>query len=138
MKSSIRFSLCPKCNQPSQQIHSKYHRHLADLPSAGLEVTLHLQVRKFFCINQTCPQKIFSERLGPVAAAYARRTTRLLEVLTKLGLQLGGEAAARAARTLAISTGADTVLRLVASQVIEPPKAKIIGVDDFACALRHG
>src|SRR5438067_2465269 len=56
-------SCCPLCGEASEQIHSRYLRVVADVPCGNRPVRLHLEVRKFFCRNATCPRKIFTERL---------------------------------------------------------------------------
>jgi len=56
-------SLCPLCSLPSTSIHSYYRRHPMDLPCAGRPIRLLLTVRKFFCHNQACSRKIFTERV---------------------------------------------------------------------------
>src|SRR5215472_17960960 len=86
---------CPLCAQPSARVHSHYRRTLADLPWGPLRVQLHLQVRRFFCQNPTCPRKIFSEPLTGLAERWARRTTRLRNALLTIGWALGGQAGAR-------------------------------------------
>ncbi len=40
-------SSCPLCNQPSQYIHSRYRRVIADVPCGSQRVSLHLEARKF-------------------------------------------------------------------------------------------
>jgi zinc-finger of transposase IS204/IS1001/IS1096/IS1165 len=40
---------CPLCAALSSAVHSRYQRHLADLPWGPLAVRLHLAVRKFMC-----------------------------------------------------------------------------------------
>ncbi len=82
--------VCPGCSVASGRIHSHYDRTLADLAWADINVCLHLQVRKCFCGNKGCPQRIFTERLPEVAAPWARRTQRLVEQQRALGLALGG------------------------------------------------
>ena len=54
---------CPECHQVSTRIHGNYERIVADLPCAGRNVLLLLTVRKFVCSTQTCPHKIFTERV---------------------------------------------------------------------------
>ena len=44
---------CPKCQQPTQKVHSRYIRRPRDLPTAGLRVRVLLKSRKFFCENAT-------------------------------------------------------------------------------------
>lgn len=88
-------ALCPACSHPSSRIHSRYKRQLADLPWGGRSVRLVMQVRRFFCPQQTCSRKTFAEVIPTIAERYGRRTLRLKEVLEQCGLALGGEAAAR-------------------------------------------
>lgn len=71
---------CPCCQTPAQRVHSTYTRHLADLPWAQWAVQLQLRVRKCFCPNPDCRRTIFSERVLPLAAPWARRTVRLANV----------------------------------------------------------
>ena len=79
---------CPLCQCQSESIHSRYVRCMADLPWAGWAVRLELHVRRFFCQNQNCQRRIFTERLPEVVAPYARRTMRLADLLTLIGFAL--------------------------------------------------
>lgn len=38
---------CPLCSRPSEAVHSRYQRQLADLPCAGMAVGLRMQVRQW-------------------------------------------------------------------------------------------
>src|SRR5918999_935969 len=69
---------CPACDVPARHIHSRYIRTLTDLPWSGNRVMWRLRVRKLFCRNTICPQRIFTERLPGLAAPWARRTVRLM------------------------------------------------------------
>ncbi|HUW84369.1 MAG TPA: transposase family protein [Phycisphaerae bacterium] len=88
-------AMCPICDKPSGRIHSRYGRTLADLPWHGIPVRIDLLVRRFFCDTPTCPRRIFAERLGAAAAAYARKTWRLVEALDCIAFTCGGEPGAR-------------------------------------------
>jgi transposase len=123
---------CPLCNQPSERIHSRYVRKLADLPWQGQAVRIFLEVRRFFCLVSYCPRRIFAERLS-FATAFARTTSRLRVSHTDIGLFLGGEAGARLARRLAMATSPDTLLRRI-RQMPLPPVApvRVLGIDDWA------
>lgn len=70
-------SICPDCNQPSERIHGRYQRTLADLPWATAPIELRLRVRRFRCGACSCPRQTFAERLPTVAPPYARTTARL-------------------------------------------------------------
>ena len=124
---------CPLCHRPSTHVHSRYVRTLADLPWFGSAVRLRLQVRRFFCLNPTCSRAIFTERLPKVVAPSARRTTRLAEVLTRIGFALGGEAGRDLSLGLAVGSSPDILLRLIRRVAIAPaPTPRVLGVDDLA------
>ena len=38
---------CPRCDQPSEQVHAYHVRRLADLPAGGRGVVVELRVRRF-------------------------------------------------------------------------------------------
>jgi len=124
---------CPRCAQPSQRVHSRYQRTLADLPWAGRQVSLHLQVRRFYCPNPTCVCATFSERLPTIVAPSARRTDRLAQEQGALGFDLGGEAGARTAARQGMPVSPDTLLRLVRLRPIEQAETpRVLAVDDWA------
>jgi transposase len=124
---------CPCCHVQTPRVHSRYTRSLAALPWGAYHVRLHLRVRKFFCDNPTCPRQIFTERLPAMVAPWARRTLRLTQYLSALGLALGGQAGARLAARFQWRTSPDTLLRLVqAAPVPDAPAPHIIGVDEWA------
>jgi transposase len=124
---------CPRCHRPSVRVHSYYTRQVADLPWHGVAVKLELRARRFRCKNSLCTKRVFCERLPRVVAAYGRKTMRMEQALELIGLLLGGEAGARAARKLAMKTSPDTLLRRVRAAV-KPcaPTPRVLGVDDFA------
>jgi transposase len=96
-------------------------------------VRLHLQVERFRCRNQNCSQKTFVEQFPDWLPAYARRTTRLTEVLRQLAFELSAEAARRVLKYLQVVASGDTLLRIIRQThlpTIEVPQ--IIGVDDWA------
>src|SRR4051812_40993941 len=103
-------SRCPRCGQLSKGIHSYYQRHLTDLPCSGLRVDITLQVRRFFCRNDDCPQRIFTERLPGIVVPYARRSERLNHVVSTLTGALGGRISSRLLRYLQVHTSLWSVL----------------------------
>jgi transposase len=123
---------CPKCNEPSKRIHSRYVRKLADLPWQGQAVHIQVQVRRFFCLGPECPRRIFAERL-PFATPFARTTGRLRDIHAEIGLSLGGEAGARLATRLAVPTSPDTLLRRIRQMPFTSARpVRVLGVDDWA------
>jgi transposase len=129
---------CPCCTAPSSAVHSRYQRHLTDLPWGTRSVRIHLMVRKFICRNPSCARRIFTERLPDLVATYARKTYRLTTVLRAIGLALGGQAGARLAARLRLAVSAATLLRLVrAAPGPPPPVLQAVGVDEWAWRRGH-
>jgi hypothetical protein len=96
-------------------------------------MTLHLHVRKFFCLNSNCHRRIFTERLAQLVAPWARKTLRLVERLQEIGLSLGGAAGSRLAHHLGTAVSGSTLLNLL--KKLSLPQfgvPKVLGVDDFA------
>lgn len=98
---AIATAACPPCRRPSERVHSRF-RQLADLPWRGVAVRLRLHVRRFFRDTPDCQRRIFAERLPEVAAAFARRTARLTDVLRAVGFAAGGAGGARLLLALAL------------------------------------
>ena len=125
---------CPGCGTQSGRVHSRYRRHLADLPIAGRPVRVVVLARRFYCNAVLCGRRVFTERFdADVLAPWARRTARLDHIVHHLGLALGGRPAASFARRLMMPVSKDTLLRVVrrrGSPRFVPPT--VIGIDDWA------
>jgi transposase len=81
-----------------------------------------------------CPRTIFAERLGgAIARPWARRSSRLENIVYHVGLVLGGRPGQSLARRLLLPVSKDTLLRVVrrcgAPQFVPPT---VIGIDDWA------
>jgi transposase len=138
LSSTQAWAECPLCHCPSHRVHSHYERTLKDLPWAQFSLVLLLAVGKFFCLNDSCIRRIFSERLPALVIPWARRTVRYTEKLKAIGLALGGAAAARLSHQLGYHYSRDSILRLLSSLALpEMPTPKILGVDDFALRKGH-
>jgi hypothetical protein len=132
------YARCPCCAVPSSSVHSRYQRHLTDLPWGTRVVRIHLIVRKFVCRDTSCTRRIFTERLPALVAPSARNTHRLTTVLRAIGIALGGQAGARLAACLRLPTSPATLLRLVrAAPVPATPALQVIGVDEWAWRRGH-
>src|SRR5256884_5842120 len=112
---------CPLCHVQTTRVHSRYTRTVADLSWGAYAVRLQLRVRKFFCDHPACPRQIFTERLPTVAAPWARRTLRLAQHPSALGIALSGQAGAPLAARFQGGTSPDTLRRLV--RAAPPPTA---------------
>ena len=118
--STTLVACCPLCREPSEHLHGHYQRVVADLPCGGRQVTLHLKVRKFVCLNLACPRVVFAERLDSFVQPRVRRTMRVQDALRALGFATSGEAAARLAPKVGLSGSPSTILRQIKATVLQP------------------
>ncbi|MGF1492698.1 MAG: ISL3 family transposase [Microcoleaceae cyanobacterium] len=129
---------CPLCGELTQRVHSRYERTLADVPCVQFNLSLVVQVCKFFCLNSECRRRIFTERLPEVAEPWARKTVRLMKRLQWIGLSLGGAAGARLGNRLGYDGCGSTLLNQVQKVALpEFETPRILGVDDFAWRKGH-
>jgi hypothetical protein len=84
-------------------VHSRYQRHLADLPVSGRPVAVWLTVRRFFCDHVDCSACTFVEQVPGFAELHARRSVGLQAALAAVALALAGRAGARLATTLGMA-----------------------------------
>src|SRR5260370_8787960 len=85
---------CPRCQHPSQSIHSYYSRSPQALPISGKTVRRVLRVRRFRCQTPGCPQRTFAERCPQVVAPHGHRTKRLTASICPHGGEHGRTPAA--------------------------------------------
>lgn len=133
----IRWSVpCPTCGTPNSRIHSRYQRTPRDLPWTQWPVELVVHSRKFFCDDQLCSQRIFTERFPGVLEQYARQTTRLRHMLVELAYASSAEMASRVSEILGCVTSPDTLINWQRREQFNFPEVQVLGVDEFA--LRRG
>jgi len=129
---------CPSCQSASFRVHSRYERTVSDLPVHGRRVRLQLKVRRFFCDQSTCEQQTFAERFEGVAEPHARKTRRLVEILSAVGFACGGEGGSRLAGRLGMRVSGDTMLHLLHRAPLPPtPEPTALGLDDWAWRRGH-
>ncbi len=139
LRANRSFSSCPSCGRRATRIHSRYRRTLADLPWEGVPVRIVLHARKFFCMDDRCSRRIFTERLPGTAVRYARRSCRSSEALNWVTLALGGRAGARLACKLGLLTSRPTLLRELRKQTHQsaPCSVRVLGIDEWAWKKGH-
>lgn len=89
--STVFSAAWPRCRTPSDRVHSRYRRTVADLPCQDRVVTLRWVVRRFRCQQADRPQAIFCERLPDLLRVHAGSTTPLRNAHQSIGFALGGE-----------------------------------------------
>ncbi len=124
---------CPDCGYKSKRVHSYYYREPSDLPFCGWLSQIRLLVKRFRCLNVTCPRATFVETLADWLAKYAHRTHRLQRVQGKVAVYLGAEAGACLLTELGMPISPDSLLSKLRSLSCESAeKVKVLGVDDFS------
>ena len=131
--SVLSSSCCPLCSQGSSQVHSWYQRTLRDVPCAGRQVVFHLSARKFFCRNQDCARKIFTERLPTFVEPWAQVTKRLFEAVQAVGFATSGELGTRLADRIGLHSSPTTMLRRM-MDLASPSsyQVSLLGIDDWS------
>lgn len=127
--------ICPDCRHQSKSRHGWSYRSLQDLPIQCNEVTVRLQLRRWRYTYRQCRRQTFTDRVPAIASPYARRTTRVAEIVGRLGHSTGGRPGERLIRRLGMPISDDTILRHLkryASWVDDEPPARIIGIDDWS------
>lgn len=82
--------ICPDCGSQSQRRHGWRQRRLQDLPAHGDRVTIALLVCRWRCLASACPRWTFSDHTPSIARPFARRTSRVGEIVDHLGHATGG------------------------------------------------
>jgi len=128
---------CPRCSVRSSARHGHYVRQLQDLAAQGLVVMLSVRMERWRCRNPRCKQQTFAHQLPRVAAAHARRTNRVAELVRLLGHAAGGRAAERLMTRLGMPMSDDTILRHLkrraATFTSAQPVLRVVGID---CVFR--
>jgi hypothetical protein len=91
---------------------------------AGTQVLLHLQVRRFFCRQVACPQRIFAERFPTLVSVYGRHSVGVCAALRHVGIAVGGRAGVRLAHALGLPWSSRTILRLVPDAPFPPERQR--------------
>ncbi|MDX2291821.1 MULTISPECIES: ISL3 family transposase [Streptomyces] len=133
VRTTARQAACPGCRCWSGRVHGSYLRFPRDLPTAGKLVVVSLRVRRFVCLEGSCPRKTFAEQVPGLTRRFGRRTERLRSTLVSVALALAGRAGARMADAFGVRVSRNTLLRLITS-LPDPPAAtpRVVGVDEYA------
>jgi transposase len=124
---------CPCCNMLSHSVHSRYTRKLLDLPITDTPVSIHLNVRKFYCYNKNCKKKIFSEQPGSEISRYARMTERVKLRLVNVLVETSCRKGSKLSEIIQTPISPSKALRIIYSLPMKcPGEIKTLGVDDWA------
>ncbi|MFF3137674.1 transposase family protein [Streptomyces mirabilis] len=130
--SSVGELACPDCAAASRRVHSRYRRHLAELPVGGRRVVVRLTVRRFFCDTATCSRRTFVEQVEGLTSKYARAGPGVNVWWRAVALAVGGRPGARLCRVLAAPTGRARLFGQLHAPPVPSRSPRVLGVDDFA------
>ena len=133
VESTIQSATCPNCSQMSTVIHSHYMRYPVDLAWGEWPVVIHLNVKRFFCRNSTCPKRTFAERFPNWVAFYARRTQRVIVKQQRIAVNISAKVSEYLLQFDQIGISDTTINRLIrALPDPNPSYVRVLGVDDWA------
>lgn len=112
VKSCKEEAHCPDCNTPSQRIHSRYQRSFQDLPISGKKTVIILNNRKFFCNNEDCGRRTFSEKFNFIEDK-AKKTKRLEDEIVNLSKNMSSISASKLLRENIATVGKSTVCNIL-------------------------
>lgn len=112
VSSKIQELECPFCGQKSNKIHSRYVREIQDLPLSDKKTILLVQTRKFFCTNQECNKKTFSER-HPFVDIKGKKTKRLEQNIIISATNLSSTNASKVLQLSNISISKSSICELI-------------------------
>ena len=125
--------ICPDCGLHSRRRHGWRRRRLQDYPAHGDEVTVDLAICRWRCQAPACPRRTFSDQIASIARPFARRTSRVGEIVTHLGHASGGRPAERLLHRLGLGVSDDTVLRQLKNRAQDSGESPtVIGIDDWS------
>ncbi|QNL48139.1 ISL3 family transposase [Olivibacter sp. SDN3] len=138
VQSTQKGSACPNCCLVSSRIHSYYTRKFNDLPSFGKSSRILLRARKFYCLTDECPLKVFTERFDNHFRSYQRKTERLQDRLLNIAIEAGGKSGERICGEFSIPVSDTTLLRIIdRAQLPKSNEVVALGVDDWAIRKRE-
>jgi transposase len=125
---------CPGCNESSTRRHSRYVRHLQDLPVQGAAVMVRVQASRWRCLNRKCERRTFTDQLPEIVCPHARRTRRIAELVDLFGHGTGGRPGERLMKRLGMPVSDDTILRHLKRRVarLRVQTVRVAGIDDWS------
>lgn len=127
--------ICPDCGRQSRNRHGGSRRSLQDLPVQGKPVIVKLLLSRWRCPHQNCERRTFTDLLPTVAIPYARRTTRVVEIVGVLGHSTGGRPGERLMERLGMPVSDDTILRLLKKDTAtshHSSEVRVVDIDDWS------
>ncbi|WP_079146830.1 transposase family protein [Streptomyces griseochromogenes] len=122
----------PAVRPPGVRVHSRYWRHIADLPLGGQKMAVHLRVRRFFCDQGECRRRTFVEQVAGLTERRLSSSTAARSAMRAIAVQLGGRPVRRLCRKLQLHGRRSSLLGQLTSPPAPARAPRILGIDEFA------
>lgn len=136
--SNRKIFTCPHCNTECKRIHSHYIKTFQDLPIQDKKVIIILDNRKFFCENNECSNKTFSETFDCIDFK-SKKSKRLIEYIINTSMKLSTIDASKVLEKNGVRVSKSTVHNLLKKieHEIDYESPVIVCIDDFALKKRQ-
>ena len=136
LRSTSTSAECPCCKTSSDEVHCTNFRHPQWMPINGMTTFAHIELKRFRCRNEECPQNTFVEQLDN-ARRNQQRSDFVNLVLFAVSIFCSDITAALICREMGIKVSHDSANRILSHISIEDDSdIDKIGVDDVC--LRKG
>ena len=136
LRSSSVSGICPCCGKRSDTVHCSNFRHPQWMPINGMTTFAHIELHRFRCENEDCPQKTFVEQLDN-ARRNQHRSDLVNLIIFAVSVFCSDIAASLICREMGIMVSHDSANRILSHILVEDdPDIEVIGVDDVS--LRKG
>ena len=136
LKTTSDSAVCPCCGIVSDKVHCSSFRHPQWMPINGMTTYAHIELKRFQCLNSSCSQETFVERIESVRVNQHRSDLVNLVVFA-VSVFCSDIATSMICREMGIQVSHDSANRLMNHILIEDePDVEFIGVDDVS--LRKG
>jgi len=112
-------TICPKCSTITCEPHIQYTRVIKDLPTNNKAVEFILISKKWYCLNDLCETKIFTQRYSWVRP-HKSITVRAEQLLLRLGASMSCLSAEKVAHSMNLPVSHDYILSLIKEQEFSP------------------
>jgi transposase len=123
---------CPQCAHPAMRVHSRYWRHISELPVGGRGLIVRLHVRRFFCDQSQCQRRTFVEQVAGLTEPRRRSSPAARSVMRAVAIELGGRPGQRLCSKLRLHGRRTALLAQLVAPPVPARAPRILGIDEFA------
>ncbi|NGO46106.1 transposase family protein [Streptomyces sp. YC419] len=123
---------CPQCAHPATRVHSRYWRHISELPVGGRGLIVRLHVRRFFCYQSQCQRRTFVEQVAGLTEPRRRSSSAARSAIRAVAMRLGGRPGQRLCAKLRLHGRRTALLEQLVAPLVPARAPRVLGIDEFA------